>query len=110
MATENVNQGAKALIDLIDSIGVISNATCYLIDAKPEADTRDYKAMAAMVNDTLQAMMAADQDATVREGFVRAMTDLLCMTADGTGIGTDAWDPIGVTAAAFNDSAEVQHV
>lgn len=109
MATKNVNQGAKALIDLIDSIGVISNDTCYLIDGKPEVDTRDYRAMVAMVTDTLQSMMSPQQDASVREGFTRAMADLLCMTADGVGIGTDGWDPIGVTAAAFHGGAEVQH-
>lgn len=98
----HIQQGAHALIDLVETIGDISKDTCCLLADDQETDTRDYKTMAAVVSDTLQAMLAPQQDPRVREGFMRAMADLLCMTADGCGIGTDKWKPIEVTEFSFS--------
>ena len=97
--------GAAALQSLISQIHEVSNATC---DPDAEGDTRDYRRLAMMV----QASVAENlqhQDAAHREGYLRALTDLLATAADGCLPCFDDWDPLACSAAAFAAPAAGAH-
>lgn len=91
--------GAAALQGLIRRIGDMGDADLAAADDDAAGDTRDYQAMAAAVQADLAANLGHDSPEH-RQGYLRALTDLLCMVADGAGPG-DGWDPIQVTASAF---------
>lgn len=105
-----LHEGAAALQDLIHLIGTKGNAD---LEAAANAsghdrgDSRDYRAMAAMVQQDLETNLH-HQSPAHREGYLRALTDLLSLTADGAGPG-DEWDPIRSTAAAFAPQEGAAH-
>lgn len=103
-ATESLQAGASALQDLIRRVGDRGNAD--LAAAGDDAgDARDYRALAAMVLQDLLANLH-HPEAARRDGYLRALTDLLSMVADGSGPVED-WNPIRTTAAAFARPAVV---
>jgi hypothetical protein len=81
--------------ELLRKIVAISDDTCCRFG--DDDDGRDYfvltKAIEASFVDNLN-------DAARREGFLRAMADLLCNCAD-EGLPGPEWDPIQVTEGAF---------
>lgn len=95
-----LNTGAAALQALLAAIGEISDSTCMDdIDSNAD-DTRDYESMAQAVRASIEANLQHHSLAH-REGYLRALTHLLCLNADGCGPG-DNWAPIDATEAAFN--------
>ena len=98
MATNTVlTQGAAAFQALIRTVGDKGEAD--LLSSDGSVDTRDYRAMAVLVAKDLDANLH-HPDSMHREGYLRALTDLLSISADGFGI-DQVWDPIKDTAAAF---------
>lgn len=73
-----------------------------------KVDPRDYRAMAKMVEDALRKNWAEATPDHV-EGFLRALTDLLCREGDGFSLPDGDWDPIAVTAKAF-DGPPARHI
>jgi len=90
--------GAAALQDLIRRVGEEGEADLVLA-GDDAGDARDYRALAAMVLQDVQTNLL-HPEAAHREGYLRALTHLLSLTADGAGPGLD-WRPISDTAAAF---------
>lgn len=93
------------MIDLLEKVGKISDDTCCSFGEKPEdpdRDVRDYMEMAKQVADCLQTVMDDEQYPLVRLGFIRALTHLICVNADGAGTGHEGWDPIAETDFAFS--------
>lgn len=94
--------GAAALQCLIRGIGQQGDA-----DLERAADAvghdggeaRDYTAMATVVFQDLEANLH-HQCPVHREGYLRALTHLLSLTAYGAATG-NGWDPIAGTEAAF---------
>lgn len=99
---DELQAGATALQDLIRRVGDKGDAdlaAAYAATSEVNAgDARDYKAIADMVRHDLAANIGR-KSAKHQQGYLRALTDLLCMVADGAGPGPD-WDPIAATAAA----------
>ena len=104
------HQGAAALRGLIEQLGQLSDSTCCHFDAdgKPldDHDHRDYVAMAAIVRQNLKDNVDHQAPAH-RNGYMRALVDLLCMVADGCVPDIDDWDPLRNTAGAFEVPGEV---
>lgn len=92
--------GADALRDLIKRVCDKADADIEdSLDDDDCPDLMDYRAMVKMVETALAAnFVCAGGDH--REGFLRALTDLLLFAWDGSAPGDD-WDPIGRTHAAF---------
>jgi hypothetical protein len=63
-------------------------------------DGRDYRGLADMVATAIEGNLH-HPDPAYREGFLRALTDLLVMEAEGVGP-SDDWDPIANTARSFD--------
>lgn len=91
--------GAAALQGLIRRIGDMGDADLAAADDDGDGDARDYRAMAATVQADLAANLSHESPEH-RQGYLRALTDLLSIVADGAGPGHD-WDPVSDTAAAF---------
>lgn len=107
-----LHSGAQALQDLMRRLsekGDDDLAAAYARMSEEEAgDARDYPAMVDMV----QRDLAANLDHPSpdhRQGYLRALTDLLCTVGDGAAPNADGWDPIRTTAAAFARQGEVRH-
>lgn len=84
--------GAADVYRLLQSIDTVSRES---VDPDSEADPRDYGRMAAVVRDALARY--ADATQSQREGFCRALTDLLCINADGCSVDPARWDAIANT-------------
>lgn len=99
--SDALQAGAKALQDLIRRLGDMADADCIAagFDGDNTEDERDYRAMSQVVQANLAANLGHPSPEH-REGYLRAMTDLLSIVADGAGPGSN-WDPIKDTAAAF---------
>lgn len=97
----DVHTGAQALHALVAELAAMSDAGCSDVDdyrLGEFPDLRDYRAMAdAVERSVVQNLSGAGAH---REGYLRALTHLLALVADGCGPGED-WEPIGATAAAF---------
>lgn len=95
-------RGAAAFRALIARLGDMSETAC--VDADPHLgdsdDMRDYLGMSEAVAESLTANLT-HTDPLHREGYLRAVTSLLALVADGCGPSED-WDPLGETAAAFD--------
>jgi hypothetical protein len=104
--------GATALQDLIRSLGDKADAdlaAAYTRTSEVEAgDARDYRAMAELVRQDLEANLDHPSP-DHRQGYLRALTDLLSIVADGFHPGSN-WDPIKDTAAAFARPEGARHV
>lgn len=102
-----IQEGAAALQLLIHDIGEVSEATCLQFDETGEVDGRDYVAMAVMVERSINRNIVHATPAQ-REGYLRALTDLLCIVGDGAGPGDD-WNPIVNTSPAFDAAMSGVH-
>lgn len=105
----SLRRGANAMMVLIDKIRTISNETCetwddYEAGGPPPPDTRDYAAILAVVEAALRRHLD-HPDNEQRQGFLRALVDLLCIGTDGTYPDFRDWDPIKNTAHAFSQGA-----
>ena len=104
--TAALQQGAQGLIDLLDTIHDIGNATCNRLGDRSgedqDQDTRDYPTMASTIAETFAHYLGQPADSPVYQGFLRALTDLIAITADGCGIPRQGWDPIENTEFAFS--------
>lgn len=105
MATKNpapsaadVIAGAEDLRQVLIRIGTISNKT-YARRAG-----RDYRAIVAELDAVLRMRLGGDDRART-EGFMRALADLMCRTADRFGTDPNDWDPISETATSFRASS-----
>jgi hypothetical protein len=99
---KSLRAGAAALQDLIRRLGAKADVDleeAYEAAGIEDGDARDYRAMAAMVMRDLEENLH-HEDPAHREGYLRALTDLLSITADGCGPGND-WDPIADTETAY---------
>lgn len=97
-----LQSGAAALLDLIRRVGAKGDADLEAAEqaAGPDGDdTRDYRAMSAMVVRDLEANLH-HQSPAHREGYLRALTGLLSIVADGCSPGK-GWNPIVDTEGAF---------
>lgn len=94
---DDLRIGAHRFKSLLDNIKAISDDTCTRLG--DDFDGRDYKAIASEIE---VAMTDHFVSATgpQREGFLRAFTDFMAITADGCSPSQD-WDPLASTAAAF---------
>lgn len=82
--------GAAEFQNLLAQIGALSNATA----GTDGHDGRDYRAITALIEASLISQyVSALPDR--REGYLRAMADMLCMVADGVLPGED-WDPLRI--------------
>lgn len=101
--SSQLRAGAAALQELIHDVRERADAdlgACWEADADLEGrDGRDYRALSTLVQAGIESGMHHPHPAH-REGFLRALTDLLSMVGDGSGPDDD-WDPISTTAAAF---------
>ena len=90
--------GAQEFLALVDRIKKINDATC---DRLGESlDGRDYKAISKEIESVFLAHMS-EGNGPLRDGFLRAMTYFMSVTADGcTPIA--GWNPLHCTAMAFS--------
>lgn len=89
--------GALAVSELIRQFGVISDATT---DSESASDTRDYGAMLGLLRVSVDRYVIHGQPAE-REGFLRALVDVLAAEADGAGVDRD-WDPVAAIAVQLS--------
>ncbi len=103
-----LHTGAQALQALLTVIKDLSDATVLpmgmeweerIAAAQVVPDFRDYRTMAVVVEASLRINLL-DREAEHREGFLRALTDLLCREADENNR-PEEWDPIEVTTRSF---------
>lgn len=66
-------------------------------------DPRDYRALSQMLAASIDRNLN-HADAARREGYLRALTDLLCIQVDGCVPDFDDWNPIKNTAQAFGEA------
>ena len=108
-AHARTREGAAAFIELIKTVQALSEADLaqYSEVAETGRDVRDYRKMADAVGFALRSNLF-QADPAHAQGFLRALTDLLCMEGDGFSPGDD-WDPIHNTAAAYGEKLEATH-
>ncbi|MFT3820477.1 MAG: hypothetical protein QM750_23170 [Rubrivivax sp.] len=102
-----VRLGAQVFIGLIEVVSGMTETNFKDSDDVDSSDPRDYKAAANTVRGVMLHNLNHHEDAR-REGFLRALTDLICIVGDGFGPGED-WDPIATTAASFDAVANTAH-
>ena len=100
----DVRSGAAALQDLIRRVTDSGNAGlekrfALHPDADDAVDARDYRAMCELVQASIESNVN-HECAAHREGYLRALVDLLCIAGDGCAP-DDEWNPIANTARAF---------
>ena len=112
-ATEvaTLHAGAAALQDLIRRVTDSGNAGlkkrfALHPDADEVVDARDYRALCDLVQASIESNVN-HECAAHREGYLRALADLLCIVGDGCAP-DDEWNPIANTARAF--AGETSHV
>lgn len=93
---DQTREGSDRFLRLLERIREINNSTCA---DDGELDTRDYKAMAGELESVIFESLA-DASGPIREGFLRAMTYFMSVTADGC-TPVDGWNPLHNTAMAF---------
>jgi len=99
--SDGLKNGANNFKLLLDRVYEISEETVFQFG---EGDGRDYPRMCFEVETAIIANLLGSGKA-VREGFLRAMTDLFALHVDGFGP-PDDWDPLATTAAAFARQGE----
>jgi hypothetical protein len=106
--------GASILIGLIEVVkGMTETDFVDWQKANPgedATDCRDYCAAVAVVRGTLLHNLNHYNEVR-REGFLRALVDLLCVFGDGVTPTWETWDPIANTATGFSpqETVEVRH-
>lgn len=99
---QSLRAGADAFQSLFARIDEIGRETVFRFGE--DIDGRDYVAMSKAIEASLRAALD-DSDAQLREGYLRALTDLLCIVADGCAPSDDTPDPLITTAPAFSGYA-----
>lgn len=98
--TDHVRAGADAFLGLMEQLDELALAN-FAEEWDEQGDPRDYIAMAALVEASIRSHLV-DAPEQHRQGFVRALVDLICLNIDGCGIDCDtAWDPLKSSTAAF---------
>lgn len=93
-----VKDGANRFMLLLDRVRQISDST---VDRFGEhQDGRDYVQIAEELERAMREHLLEAPDGQ-KEGFLRALCDLMSVCADGCCISSD-WDPLSTTAAAFS--------
>jgi len=91
----DLHGGVTALRQLLSTILTISEETIWQFGE--DLDGRNYACIADAIKASLHDNL---NDAARRDGYLRALADLLCQCADG-GLPGPEWDPIQVTEGAF---------
>lgn len=99
---QSLRDGAEAFRSLFGRVSRISNDTCCRFGEG--LDGRNYVAVSDAIETSLRAVLD-DDDALRREGYLRALADLLCLVADGAGYTEDSPDPLTTTEASFSGYA-----
>lgn len=94
MRDRDLRQGAGALVELVKSIQGLQ-----VVSRAPNGDNADYIAMTQLVEACVKKHL--DYSNGRREGFLRALTDLLYCAGQGCTPNLDGYDPIGLTEHAF---------
>jgi hypothetical protein len=101
--------GAAALVGLIRAIDADTSRSfarrAAVVDTRQDerensSDPRDYIALVRRVDRTLQRSYCK-ADSKHREGFLRALADLLSIVADGAVPAIEDWDPIAATDGSY---------
>lgn len=90
----------QALVRKLDDRASADFDAAYDGNDDADEDPRDYRAMAAIVEADLYANLTHPA-AEHRQGYLRAITDLLCAVGEGCSVPAD-WDPISNTSVAFS--------
>lgn len=102
----DVRHGADAFLALLTMILTKSEAdfaAAFEAGADLTFDARDWPTLVQLIGDNIAANMTNAAPAH-REGYLRALADLLCFHVAGCHPASD-WDPIENTAAAFDANA-----
>ena len=99
--SDSLRAGADAFLALICRIREQGDRDVQIsLDDPGCPDSRDYREMSQLVAASIAANLNA-KSAKRREGYLRAMTDLLSIAADGCAPGQN-WDPLANTNVAFS--------
>lgn len=90
-----VTAGAESFIQLRKEIQRISHESSHRL----AGEDYDYVAMVKALEPCIQAN-ALHEDALHRQGFLRALADLISTEVSGCGL-PDQWDPVNTTAESF---------
>lgn len=90
-----VAAGAESFIQLRKEIQRISHESSHRL----AGEDYDYVAMVKALEPCIQAN-ALHEDAMHRQGFLRALADLISTEVSGGGL-TDQWNPVKTTAESF---------
>lgn len=107
---KQVRVGASAFIEMLEAVKARTEAD---LEAHVQAggndieDARDYPAIVSLIDAALQAHVT-DAPPLHRQGFLRALADLLAMEVDGCGR-SDNWDPVKTTEAAYATQPAREH-
>jgi hypothetical protein len=106
-AERSVHAGARQLVELIKAINADAErsfagraAQTRQDDRQDASDPRDYIAIVRRIDRALQRDYT-NADPRHREGFLRALADLLCIVGDRCVPAIEDWDPIAATAAPY---------
>ncbi|RZI79909.1 MAG: hypothetical protein EOP38_24090 [Rubrivivax sp.] len=99
VASRERREGAGAFDQLLRRIQGISDATCDRFGE--DKDGRDYAAMRTLVDQELRRHTALGGGQY--EGFIRGMTLMLCLNADGCGMSPGDYDANQVMAETFGE-------
>ena len=105
---DDYSGGIAAFVDLLRNIGNVSNDTCLMPDGS-DADGRDYRRMTDMVRASVESILHQGSPGH-REGWMQALAFMLCVNADGCGVGADELQSLTHTARPFTDAKESAHV
>ena len=96
-----VRAGADAFLRLLQQVNLQTAADFAAEDdgALDDVDLRNYPALVALVDASVRENFV-DSSPQRRQGFLRAIADLLAMHADGAVPGA-GWDPLKSSEAAF---------
>lgn len=100
--SDDLKNGANNFKLLLDRLLEISEETVWQFGET--CDGRDYRRMSFELETAILANLLGDSEA-VREGFLRAMTDMFAHHVDGASPSV-AWDPLTTTAAAYARQGE----
>ncbi|MDY0746557.1 hypothetical protein SNE35_18735 [Paucibacter sp. R3-3] len=103
-----VRTGAGAFLSLLQRIKTRaeSDISAFMASNGGEyGDARNYRAIVALIEADLISQVA-EAGPSHREGYLRAIADMLCLAVDGCGVGPD-WDPLASSVEAFATPGEV---
>ena len=96
MSDRNIASGAEALRDLLRRIHAATEqqlATHYADGEDDGTDARDYPAIAALIATSIEENLAPSNGQAHRDGYLLALSEILCLSVDGCGINLAEWAP-----------------